>query len=172
MFLIISSSLNPSSNSRKMGLFLNKELKSKNVSCDFLDLQNYSIPFCGDKSAYDNIHVKNIKEKILNAKTIVICSPIYNYDLSASIKNILELTGKAWYEKNVGFLCAAGGKSSYMSPMSFMNSMILDFRCLIIPQFVYALGSDFDESRIISKDIKERILSLANYAVLLNDKLR
>jgi FMN reductase len=37
--------------------------------------------------------------------------------------------------KVVGFLCAAGGKSSYMSVMRLANSLMLDFRCLIIPHF-------------------------------------
>jgi hypothetical protein len=40
-------------------------------------------------------------------------------------------------------ICAAGGGSSYMSVMGLANSLMLDFRCLIIPRFVYAKGDDF-----------------------------
>ena len=35
--------------------------------------------------------------------------------------------------------------SSYMSVMAYANSLMLDFRCVIIPRFVYATGSAFAE---------------------------
>ena len=42
----------------------------------------------------------------------------------------------------MGFLCTAGGAGSYMSVMSFANSLMLDFRCWIVPRFLY-LTNDF-----------------------------
>jgi FMN reductase len=39
--------------------------------------------------------------------------------------------------KTVGFLISAGGHGSYMSVMPFANSLMLDFRCWIVPRFVY-----------------------------------
>ncbi|MDP6500219.1 MAG: hypothetical protein QF847_03295 [Candidatus Marinimicrobia bacterium] len=61
---------------------------------------------------------------------------MYNYDVNAAAKNLLELTGSGWNEKTVGFICNAGGDKSYMSVMSFANSLMLDHRCKIIPCFV------------------------------------
>ena len=72
-------------------------------------------------------------------------APVYNYDVSASAKNMIELTGSAWEDKIVGFLCAAGGMSSYMSVMAYANSLMLDFRCVVIPRFVFATGDAFDD---------------------------
>ena len=74
---------------------------------------------------------------------IVVATPIYNYDASAAAKNLVELTGRAWQNKVVGFLCAAGGDGSYMSIMALANSLMLDFRCVIVPRFVYATGGAF-----------------------------
>ena len=71
-------------------------------------------------------------------KAILLATPIYNYDVSAAAKNMVELTGSAWRDKTVGFICAAGGTSSYMSVMGLANSLMLDFRCIILPRFVYA----------------------------------
>ena len=39
---------------------------------------------------------------------IVLATPVYNYHVSAATKNLIELTGSAWEDKLVGFLCAAG----------------------------------------------------------------
>jgi hypothetical protein len=61
----------------------------------------------------------------------------------------------------VGFLCAAGGSASYMSIMSFANSLMLDFRCLIIPRIVYATSSDFTDGRLSSPIVQERVRELA-----------
>ena len=57
-------------------------------------------------------------------------------------------------------MCAAGGRNGYMSVMSLANSLMLDFRCYIIPKFVYATRKDFDDKKISNSDIKERIEEL------------
>ena len=111
--------------------------------------------------------VEPLAEKIANAHCILLGTPVYNYDASAAAKNMLELTGRAWTEKVVGFLCAAGGLMSYMSVMSFANSLMLDFRCLIIPRFVYADGNVFGEEGIKDEKVKARIEELVQTATRL-----
>ena len=71
----------------------------------------------------------------------------------------------------MGFICAAGGKGSYMSPMSFMNSLMLDFRCIIIPRFVYADGDSFDENNNPDSQLKERIEELVDVSISLSKKI-
>ena len=66
------------------------------------------------------------------------------------------------YDKIFGFLCAAGGRNSYMSVMSLANSLMLDFRCYIIPKFVYATKNDFNEDKIVNSDTKSRIIELGS----------
>jgi len=63
-------------------------------------------------------------------------------------------------------LCRAGGRSSYMSIMSLANSLMLDFRCFIVPRFVYATGEAFandrtEEMYLSSAEVKERLHELA-----------
>ena len=70
----------------------------------------------------------------------------------------------------MGFICAAGGKGSYMSPMSFMNSLMLDSRCIIIPRFVYADKTCFSNEEI-TKETKDRIEALVNKSIHLSKAL-
>ena len=86
--------------------------------------------------------------------------PVYNFNVSSGAKNIVELGGRMLYDKTFGFICAAGAKSSYMSVMSLANSLMIDFRCYIIPKFVYATKHDFENEKIINKDIEDRIEEL------------
>ncbi|MGD9900824.1 MAG: NADPH-dependent oxidoreductase, partial [Calditrichaceae bacterium] len=84
---------------------------------------------------------------------------------------LVELTGQAWREKVVGFMCAAGGKSSYMSIMPFANSLMLDFRTIIIPRFVFATGSSFREDKLNDPEILNRIRELTSTLVWFTEGL-
>lgn len=124
------------------------------VSAEWLDLADHTIPLCGGDATYNNTKVKELKDKIQKAKGVLFTVPIYSYDVNAAAKNLIELTGDTWSNKTVGFLCAAGGKGSYMSVMSLANSLMLDFRCLIIPRFVYTVSEDFTEDDMTDSKVK------------------
>ena len=159
-FLVLSSSLTPESRSRLLAQVAFKSLEQLKTSVEWLDLAEHSIPLCDGDLAYENSEVKKLKDKIQAARGILLAVPIYNYDTNAAAKNLIELTGEAWSNKVVGFLCAAGGRGSYMSIMSLANSLMLDFRCLIIPRFVYSTGEAFKEGMIADPEVKDRIIEL------------
>ena len=168
MHLIISCSLNESSNSRMMAEY------AYNIYCKdvkIIDLQKISFPICDGNNCYKDPIVDELKGEINNSSSILIASPIYNYDLNAVAKNLIELTGQSWADKLVGFISSAGGKGSYMSPMSYANSLMLDFRCIIIPRFVYADKTCFNNGKI-NDAIKERIKELVDASILLTKALK
>ncbi len=109
---------------------------------------------------------------IAAADGIIVAAPVYNYDVSASAKNMIELTGGAWEDKIVGFLCAAGGMSSYMSVMAYANSLMLDFRCVVIPRFVFATAEAFDDETVTDPKIATRIEQVAAELVRFTSALR
>ena len=109
--------------------------------------------------------MRPLTDRISEAAAVLLASPVYNYDLNAAAKNLIELTGSAWGEKPVGFLCAAGGRSGYMSPIGLANSLMFDFRSLIIPRFVYATKQDFAADGRLSDEIRARVERLARDAV-------
>jgi len=158
-YLVISASLRPASVSRLLAQFLAQELDG-----EFLDLRDFPLPMCDGAAAYGDPNVEVLRAKIEGARVILVAVPIYNYDANAAIKNVVELTGGAWEDKIVGFACAAGGQTSYMSIMGLANSLMLDFRCIILPRFVYATGDDFDDGKITSPEIKKRLTQLATSA--------
>ena len=167
MHLIISCSLNKNSKSRLMAEHA-YDLYCKDSN--FIDLAEIKMPFCDGDTCYNNPIVDELKESISNAKSIIIASPVYNYDLNAAAKNLMELTGKSWGNKIVGFILAAGGKGSYMSALPFMNSLMLDFRCLIIPRFVYAEGSLFDGTEM-KNELEERLEELVDTSISLSQSI-
>ena len=138
---------------------------------EFFDLQNNPLPMCDGDKCYDLPEVIKFRKKVKNAKGIIMAIPIYNFNVSSGAKNIIELGGKMLYGKVFGFMCAAGGKSSYMSVMSFANSLMIDYRCFIIPKFVYALKNDFDGNKVTSPEIKDRINDLGKDLIRISEAL-
>ena len=166
-YLVISTSLREGSRSKIMAKALSKNLNE----VEFFDLQKNPLPMCDGDKCYDLPEVIDFRKKIENEKGIIMAIPIYNYNVSSGAKNIIELGGRMLYDKVFGFICAAGGKSSYMSIMSFASSLMIDYRCFIIPKFVYALKSDFNENEITNPDIKERIDELGNDLIRISEAL-
>lgn len=169
MHLIISTSLHPDSRSRILARTAEEAFKASDQSCEFIDLTRLPLPACDGHQCYADPNVQQITEAIQKSKAILIASPIYNYDVSACCKNLIELTGKAWTDKVVGFLLAAGGQGSYMSIMGLANSLMLDFRSLIIPRFVYATGEAFSGQQVSEPDVEDRINELVKTAIQLGE---
>jgi FMN reductase len=130
------------------------------------------LPLCDADACYSHPAAQKVSKAIKAADGILMATPVYNYDVSATAKNLVELTGSSWEDKVVGFLCAAGGMSSYMSVMAFANSLMLDFRCVIIPRFVYATGRAFEGDDLKDKEVGERIAELAGELIRFTGALR
>ena len=161
-YLVVSTSGNPESNSRIMGRVAFEHLKKEGVDCAWLDTRDLNLPICDANACYAHPSVKQIASAIETADGILVAAPVYNYDVSAAAKNLIELTGEAWNDKIVGFLCAAGGQSSYMSVMAYANSLMLDFRCTVIPRFVFATGQAFADGSVKDQKIAQRIDELCD----------
>jgi NAD(P)H-dependent FMN reductase len=170
--LVISTSGNPDSNSRRMGQTAFAHLQKQKVDCDWIDIREMQLPLCDADQCYGMPGSKRLSTAIKNADGILIAAPVYNYDVAAATKNMIELTGSAWQDKIVGFLCAAGAMSSYMSVMAYANSLMLDFRCVIIPRFVFATSDAFDGNKINDEKVVRRIEILADELVHFTSALR
>ena len=169
---IVSCSLNPASLSHRLAVAADEALGDIGARHELIDLREWDLPICDGTSCYDHPSVAPMKDRIASAAAILIASPVYNYDLNAAAKNLVELTGQAWTDKPVGFLCAAGGQRSYMSPVGLANSLMFDFRSHIIPRYVYATGDDFTAGQDPSAGLARRIQQLAEAAVDLAAALR
>ena len=160
--LVASCSLNSSSKSRILARATEIRLKERGAKVDYLDLQETSLPDCDGDNAYDDPAVKALEKRCKAADAFVVAVPIYCYDVNSAARNLISLVGGAWEGKLVGMLAAAGGANSYMSGMPFANSLMLDFRCHILPRYVYAQGKAFMGLKVVDEKIKARLDEFAD----------
>ncbi|QDT02449.1 FMN-dependent NADPH-azoreductase [Rubripirellula lacrimiformis] len=162
MILVLSSSLHPDSRSRILARATLARLTEIGEDTDWFDLASTPLPPCDGATAYGDANVQDLSKRIHQANAVLIASPVYNFDVNAAVKNAVELTGKAWTGKTVGLMLSAGGQGSYMSGMGLANSLMLDFRCLIVPRFIYATGESFEGDQLADESIQQRVNQLAD----------
>jgi FMN reductase len=139
--LVASCSLHPASRSRWLAAHAYDYLRATGEEVSWYDLRDADLPPCDGAAAYGDPRVAAAAEVLGPADGILLASPVYNYDVNAAAKNWIELTGAAgWQGKVVGLLLAAGGAGSYLSGLPLANSLMTDFRCVLLPRFVYASG--------------------------------
>ena len=172
MLLVISSSLHPGSRSRILARACIDHLAELNEAALLVDLAETRLPNCDGATAYGDPNVQTLAAQISDADGILIASPVYNYDVNSVIKNAVELTGRAWTGQVVGLMLTAGGPGSYMSAMGLANSLMLDFRCLIVPRFIYATADAFADDRLADDVIQTRLKLLVDETLRLSKAVR
>ncbi|QDT37083.1 NADPH-dependent FMN reductase [Stratiformator vulcanicus] len=172
MILVFSCSLNPGSRSVVLARALRDELAARDSNVELIDLRETPLPLCDGANSYGDATVVELNERVSAADAIVVAAPVYNFDVNAAAKNLVELTGRSWTGKVVGMLLAAGGEGSYMSAMGLANSLMLDFRCIVVPRFVYTTEDKIDGDVITEPVVRERIVQLADDVSRLSTALK
>jgi FMN reductase len=163
--LVLSTSLNPASKSRKLARLAFDYLGESGVEAEWIDLRDLDLPICDGDEAFKHPDSKKLRHAVAEAKGILLGTPIYNYAVTAAAKNAVELGGRAFTGKVVGFICAAGGRHSYMSVMNIANSLMLDFRSVIVPRFVYAPRGSLEQDGKWNPEVVERTHGCADELV-------
>jgi len=164
---IVSNGLQTESRSRILARTAHDDLTKRGVEAIFVDMRSFHLPLCdAEEQSLNHPNASRLKEIFQSVDGFILATPVYNFGPNSTLKNLIELTGGAWANKVVGFLCAAGGHRSYMSIMATANSLMLDFRCLIIPKFVYAVKDDFTGEGV-SPEIQQRIEEQNSYLLKL-----
>lgn len=157
---VIATSLNEDSRSQRLARAFTRLLKENEDTHELVDLRDLNLPLTGSGASYGHPDVIRLKQSVAMASHILFVSPVYNFDLNSAAKVVAEFAGREMSQKVVGFACAAGGQGSYMSPMSFANSLMLDFRCVIVPRFLYTTSADWQESGELQPQAAERMARL------------
>ena len=102
-----------------------------------------------------------LRDGLADAHGIILCFPVYNFNMNATLKAVIEHCGPAMAGKVVGLMATAGGRFAYMSVLSVVQSLMFDLRAWIVPRQVYAVTDDFDGAAISSAEVRERVEQLA-----------
>jgi FMN reductase len=160
MITIVSATLSSSGSSRVLARLAYEAALQAGIPARLIDLRDFPLTLCDGEKSFSQPHIAQLTEILRESDAVLFASPIYNYDVSSALKNLVEHVGGELTDKVVGLICAAGGERSYMSGLSFLNSLMLDFRSLIVPRFVYASREAFCDDDLVDEGIADRIKKL------------
>lgn len=170
-YLVISTSLAPDSRSRTLAHAAHAALTSAGREAAWLDIAELNLPHCDGGEAFGHADVGRLKAALEAADGVILSFGIYNYGHSAIAKSVVELGGASWTGRIVGLACASGGPSSMMAPLSLANSLMLDFRCVIVPRFVMGVGDAIVAPATIDDDLRTRVVDLTSDTVRMTEAL-
>lgn len=148
---IIAASLSKGSRSQLLAQEALRKLTAAGARATLVDLRERVLPFAGSAAGWGDPGVAALSELAGTMTHFLFAVPIYNYDVNSAAKNFVEHMGSDVFEnKTVAFLCSAGGQGSFMSVMPFANSLMLDFRCWVVPRFLY-VTEDFAPGALPAK---------------------
>lgn len=151
-FTVISCSLDPESRSRVLATSTVAIIEDAGHRASLIDLLALGgLPNFDNANAFDDPRYGSLHAAIADCDGVVITSPVYNWGLSSTTKNLIELTGatgqhgrtSAWFDKLVTFVCVGGLAHSYMAHGPVALAMMLDFKCVVNPHLVYATERDW-----------------------------
>lgn len=116
------------------------------ITSQLIDLQHVNLARFDNASVYATPEYDELHGAVARADGLVLCTPIYNWSVSAELKKLVEATGStppdgskrgAWFDKVLTFAGAGGLPHSYMAFGALAHTMMLDFKCIINPYHIY-----------------------------------
>nr|WP_306468249.1 NADPH-dependent FMN reductase [Deinococcus alpinitundrae] len=130
-----------------------ERLSAQGHHITLLDLRDTPLPAFNDDQTYQHPNVQLYRQAIEQADGVLLALPVYNWATGSGAKNLIELTGShsttrglsaVWFDKIVTFLVAGGLMHSYVSHHPLAMGLMTDFKCLLNPYHVYAIGEDWE----------------------------
>jgi len=170
--LVLSTSLHPESRSRVIAKAARGELDGLGAATSWLDCRDLQLPYMDGHSAAAHPGAIALRAALEPADAVLLASGVYNFDVSAVAKACVELGGKAWEGKVVCIACATGSMVSYMAPLGFAGSLMLDFRCVIVPRFPMVTQAAVVDGAIADEPSRRRIREACEMTLRLAGALR
>lgn len=184
-FTVIATSLDPESRSAWLCQLAAAQLRQEGHEVTFLDLRSTSLPpfdnVLGPGGCYEHPHFAVYHDAIREADGVFLGVPVYNWGLGSGVKALVELTGSsdverglngAWFDRPVTFLVSGGLDHGYLSHGAFAFGLMVDFKCVVSPHFVYATSAHWAAPQQPNGWLAGRLRQVVDRAVDLSARLK
>ncbi|MFB9992568.1 NADPH-dependent FMN reductase [Deinococcus oregonensis] len=179
-FTLISTSLDLDSRSAWMIWLAAAHLRAAGHTVTQLDVRETPLPMFDNASAYAHSNAALYHAAIAGADGVLLGVPVYNWGIGAGAKSLVELTGStdetrglhgAWFDKPVTFLVSGGLNHGYLSHGAFAFGLMVDFKCVVNPHFVYATGAEWAADGVPGEWLETRLARTVDRAIDLSARL-
>lgn len=148
-----------------------EEINEQNsqLNVELLDIRNFDIEICdGRPPEKYNEDTQRVVKMVSEADGYIIGTPVFHGSFPGALKNLLDLIpAEVFKEKPIGFVATGGSKRHYLMVENQLKPIASYFQSYIIPHYVFAHNSDFDQqNNIHSKELMQEIKKLSSELVL------
>jgi chromate reductase, NAD(P)H dehydrogenase (quinone) len=149
---VVSTSLDPDSRSAWLCRLAAEQLLLAGHHVTQLDLRADPLPPFDNAHCYAHPAYRQYHAAIAGADGVFLGLPVYNWGVGSGARALVELTGStdagrglqgAWFDRPVTLLVSGGLHHGYLSHTAFAAGLMTDFKCVINPHFVYAIGAEW-----------------------------
>ncbi|TYL38859.1 FMN reductase [Natronococcus pandeyae] len=138
------------------------------ASTELLDLREFELPvFDADRDREDAGDAAMIAERIREADSIVLASPVYHGSYSSPLKTALDYSGfDEFADKTVGLLAVSGGAFP-VPALEHMRSVCRALNAWVLPHeaAVPRSSAAFEDGSFVDSKLEERVATLGRRVV-------
>ncbi|UPM43823.1 NADPH-dependent FMN reductase [Halocatena salina] len=136
------------------------------ASTDLIDLRSLELPVY-DADANDAGDSDELRERIREADSVLLGSPMYHGSYSAPLKNALDYCGFDEFENTTVGLLAVSGGSFTVTTLDHLRSVCRALNAWVIPHqaAIPSVNSQFEDGEFVDTDIETRVRTLGRRAV-------
>lgn len=177
---VISTSLDPDSRSAWLCTLAAQQLRAGGHAVTLLDLRRDPLPPFDNASCYAHPAFRQYHEAVAQADGVFLGLPVYNWGIGSGARALVELTGStdpgrglhaAWFDRPVTLLVSGGLHHGYLSHTAFAAGLMTDFKCMVNPHFVYAIGAEWDAPEVPGAWLAGRLRQVVERGVDLSQRL-
>lgn len=170
MYLTISTSTNQQSKSLRLAQEADSQLAELTLNAELINLADYALPLDNGTGSKDE-SVRDLARRIGLASGVVLVLPVYRGDVSVAARNLIQHCAASWERKVVGMISVAGVSIAHASTVSLANTLMLEHRSFIVPDFVFVESKQLASSTSIVS-IRPRVLDLVTNLVRITESLK
>ena len=171
MYLVISTSLNVRSRSRLIANRAHELLTQRSSQVNLLDLSQYDLPIdCGRPPSDES--TREATQRVAEAAGVVFVLPVYRNEVAVAARNLVQLCGSGMQRKVVGLMAVADDVAAHVSTLAFANTLMLEHKCFIIPDLVFAKSGSLTESSRDATKVEQEMEKLVRHLTRVTESLK
>ncbi|SEN99882.1 FMN reductase [Amphibacillus marinus] len=172
MNILILSGSNIGSKTRVVAQYAYDSLTSRygaDHSLQFIDLKEKDLVFSDGRNYLDyQGDTAEVTQAIMSADVIIFASPIFQAAIPATLKNVFDLLPQnALQYKTCSIIMTAGSDKHYLIAEQQLKPILSYMKANVLPNYVFAVATDFDHGRIVNDDVHFRIEKLVEDTIVL-----
>ena len=161
--VIIQGSLSKNSNTALVIQAVAAVLKERNIDFELVDLREVKMEFCDGRDLGEyNEEIRALYTLLESAEAYIIGFPVYNYTISAAVKNLIEICSSAMNGKFAGIVSNSGGVRSFMASVDLMKVLSYHDNIMTVQPTVHTFGGDFANGKLANPKVIGKINAMVD----------